>query len=227
MVLPTPKSTLPEVKHLSISPQGKFLAVSRGHKIELWDFPRRKMLRFIPSTGGGAVAFSPDEKWLAVAGYHNRLKIHDVESGSQLGEIHAQIGILVAADFSSDGRTLVACSEGVTKVFSVEKNGDEVILSELAAIRSGLGADISANGKWLASGGYSGKVWINRIPSGRPMSSFPVADGNDSVYETKFSSDNTQLVVGGMLGKGPTRRGAVQIWNVKDVLDPTGFGLQK
>lgn len=218
MVLPAPPNSLPEVKHLSISPGGKFLAASRAYKIELWDFVNRKFLRFIPTTGGGAVAFSPDEKLLAVAGYHNRLKVYDVESGSQLGEIHAQIGVLMAADFSPDGRTLVACSEGATKLFSINQSEDQVVISELAAFRSGLGADISANGKWLASGGYSGRVSINEVRSGNPLASIAVVGGEDSVYATKFSSDSKHLIVGGMRAKGPERSGVVQIWNVAEIL---------
>ena len=219
MVLPPPRNTLPEVKHLSVSPQGNFLAISRGYKIELWDFVRRKMLRFVPSTGGGALAFSPDEKWLAVAGYHNRLKIHDVESGSLLGEIHAEMGILMSADFSSDGRTLAVASEGATKIFSIDTNGDSMVIAELARVRGGLGCDISENGKWLASGGYSGNVSINKVPSGKLMRSIEVEQGKNSIYEAKFSTDNTQLVVGGMLQSASPRRGVVQIWNVADVLD--------
>ncbi len=227
MVLAPPKNTLPEVKHLSISPRGNFLAVSRGHKIELWDFVRRKMLRFIPSTGGGALAFSPDEKWLAVAGYHNRLKIHDVESGSLLSEIHAEMGILMSANFSSDGRTLAAASEGATKIFSIDANGDVMVIAQLAMVRGGLGCDISENGKWLASGGYSGKVSINEVPSGKPMHSIEVEHGKNSVYEAKFSADNRQLVVGGMLQQATQRRGVVQIWNLSDVLDLTGEAKQE
>jgi hypothetical protein len=49
-----------------------------------------------------------------------------------------------------------------------------------------------------------------------------VANGNDSIYATKFSADNTQIVVGGMLRKEGVPRGTVQIWNLSDVLDLTG-----
>jgi len=164
---------------------------------------------------------------VAVCSSHHRLEIHDIESGALLGAVQARVGRLSAGEFSADGRRLVTCSVGVTKAFSAEMNGDEGVLTEVGTIRSSLGADVSASGKWLASGGHLGKVSISEVAGGRTVSSFQIANDNDSIYATKFCADNTQIVVGGMLQKDGSPSGTVQIWNLSDALDLSGAAKQK
>lgn len=219
MVLHSPENSLPEVKHLSLSPKGRFLAASRGSHIEIWDFPRRKILRSIKTSGGGAVAFSPDEGQLAIAGYNSRLMVSDVPSGAKLGEIHADSGILLDVVYSPDGRTLYTCSEGRAKAFSVEQAAEKVILAPKLVLAGGLSVDVAPNGKWVASGGYTGEVRISDSTSGQRIASLPVGNPRDPVYAVKFSADSEWLVVGGMLGKGPERTGIVQIWDIQGLIE--------
>ena len=119
--------------------------------------------------------------------------------------------------FSPDGKILAVCSEGGTKIFSIDQTDGQVVLTGLAALQGGLDVDISANGKWIASGGYAGKVLICNSRKGDPIGTIEVAGQRDSIFGVKFCAEDSKIVVGGMLGRGPERSGFVQIWDIAEL----------
>jgi WD40 repeat protein len=55
-----------------------------------------------------AVAFSPDSKSLASAGYDNSAVIWDVETGTQIRQLHPDTMALISLAFSPNGQLLTA-----------------------------------------------------------------------------------------------------------------------
>ena len=108
------------------------------------------------------------------------------------------------------------CSEGLTKAFSLARANRSVNLTELSRLRGGLGTDINPDGKWVASGGYSGNVHVSDLRTGGIVKTL-VAGGEDgSVWDVKFFPKDTRLAIGGMSSRGPGRSGIVQIWDLRE-----------
>ena len=136
-ILATPEQGISEVKRLAISPTGNYLAVARSFKTEIWDFNTRQHIHTIQDGNDGAIAFSPDDNWLAVGNYHG-ISVYAVANGKKLGEGKPFMpgGQLIAVRFSSDGKRLfAACPD--TYIFSVDVEGEQVMLTEISNFSGG------------------------------------------------------------------------------------------
>ena len=85
----------------------------------------------------------------------------DVATGRLLAEVHPEMGVLEAAAFLPDGKTVAAGGDGGAKLFDIVTSQQQTTLRERAALR-GRSVDmaVSPHGEWLATaGGATVKLW--------------------------------------------------------------------
>ena len=151
---------------LAVSRDGKRIATgSHDATGRTWELSSGKFLREFrgPKLAGPlvwSVAFSPDDKVLAMSHQSQGITLWNPDDGTLLRQIDApRFGRVVALAFSPDGKSLASESidDGVAKLWNPE-NG--------AAIRTfprltdrGHAVAFSGDGKWLASAGDQVYVW--------------------------------------------------------------------
>lgn len=130
-VLPLKKIECPYVRRITLSPDGRYLAVHRllgQHKLEIWElreqseypkyeFPYKEVFSLVTcSSFNPSVAFSPDSRLLAIpklspgfAGF----EIWDLNSGKKLKALGQEGLSPIEPRFSRDGSKLITIVEGL------------------------------------------------------------------------------------------------------------------
>jgi WD40 repeat protein len=94
-----------------------------GPGAEVWDFARRSKILEVKADFWGlfTVAFSPDGKMLATAGWEQIIRLWDVRTGELIRELpQRDTGAWVTLEFSPDGSTLVSSgAEGNATLWDV------------------------------------------------------------------------------------------------------------
>lgn len=113
-------SYITHVWSLAFSPDSQFLAAALGFwntpgEVRLWQMPKKtdgKILTRAPLRGhhlaATVVAFSPDGKKLATAGWDKTIRFWDPQSGVQLASAAGHSGYLWSLAFSANGRAIVS-----------------------------------------------------------------------------------------------------------------------
>src|SRR5262249_54137650 len=94
---------------LTLSQDGKNLAISRGAEVELLDMISRKPPAVLKGHSGGisSVAFSPDRKPLATGSFDETARVWDTPTGQARATLKFDTDVGVSAvAFSPDGQTL-------------------------------------------------------------------------------------------------------------------------
>jgi WD40 repeat protein len=102
------------VNDITVSPDGKYLAVARGDgNAELFDMNAGESVQEYSghSASVSSVAFSPDSQYLLTGSYDNTAQLWDIQSGSSLKTFSGPTLALLSVAFSPDGNFVVASSD--------------------------------------------------------------------------------------------------------------------
>jgi WD40 repeat protein len=130
------------VNQLQFSPDGTLLLVvgvrsQTEYVASLWKVPSGECIRTWQPVRGLA-AFAPDGKTLAAADGNQNVRLWDVASGAELGQIGWHSHQVCAVAFSPDGRLLAASTAGVdgtTKLWQLAIKKPRITLPVAGALR--------------------------------------------------------------------------------------------
>src|SRR5262249_40010939 len=112
------------------SRDGRLLAEVAGTSIRLWDFASRTEHILPPEAlakTGRTLAISPDGKILAVSMLNHTIKLWDLVSDHDIGELKLHSKYVEAVAFSPDGRTLATGGEDETVKLWDTRSWQEVL----------------------------------------------------------------------------------------------------
>lgn len=91
------------------APDGRTLAVTEGHLVQLWSLDISRKIDLIGHADMvRALAFSPDGMTLASSGFDGVVRLWDTHDGAERDAYHPDIGTIDSLAFAPDGMTLAA-----------------------------------------------------------------------------------------------------------------------
>lgn len=162
---------------VAISPDGKRLAVGTGDwktradgSVTLYAFPSGRRIKELPGAKGAiwALAFLPEGRRLAVANANKLgVTIWNVASGKRERVLHFQHGVKTLR-MRPNGRWLIAgygYRHGATAIWDVESG--KLLCRVRASEKPISSADVSRDGKTIATAALDGSVKIYRLENGK------------------------------------------------------------
>jgi len=211
LLLAAPLSLPGPVSSLALSPDGRFLAVSAGGTVSLWnvgDQGRPALAGRIPAVPGAAmntVAYSPDGRTLATADASGRVYLWDTADPrhpSRRGApLEAGTGQIAAVAFSPGAGILAAGgANGHVRLWDLVNDGARATaLALLSGPANGINAiAFSPYGRTLAAAGNDSRVWLWTLAhDGRTISARPPLTGARSwIYALAFSPAGNAIAAG-------------------------------
>jgi WD40 repeat protein len=184
---------------LAFTDGGKTLEVAGAGAVGSWDLTTQAKVTAHPlaadggaSTGGSAVAFSPDGKVLATGNADGNLQLWNTATEQEIGEpMSSDLNPVAAVAFSPDGTTVAAASsDGTVQLWNVTSQheaGPAIVASSAAVVA----LTFSPDGKILATGGADGDVRLWDVGT-QSQSGATMATGN-SVAALSFSPSGATL----------------------------------
>lgn len=169
-------------------------AASRGTRAQ----PR--VLR--PGTDVGAIAFSPDDRLLAMGGRNGAVTLWDPATGQRRAVLAGHTSGVFSLAFSADGRFLASGSGDARRLARPEDCSIKVWdVARCAEVRTLIGhrgvvagLAFSPFGGLLASAGHDRSVRIWDLTAGTPLYDLPLHRG--AVWSVAFSPDGRLLATG-------------------------------
>ena len=155
----------------TFGPDGRFLAQASREGIRLWDLEGpvgAAGLAF--GTGGRHIAFTPDRRWLATAGYRLGLAMWPLTS-SYCRILHGHEDGAGRLAFSPDGSRLYTQGKNDGKVLSYDLGGGAGLEPSVVfqtVPQWGWGLEVDCHGRFLIVG-TPGGIWKVPLDGGEPM----------------------------------------------------------
>jgi WD40 repeat protein len=188
-----------EVGAMIFSGDGTKLAVGSSDRgtFYLWDVASgREAAVLRDESMGGAIsgAFSPDGRFIALAGYSGTVNLWDLATKAQVAALQGHKGQIYAIAFSPDGRTLATGGDDRTvRIWDVTTKAQRAILRGHAdAIQS---LSFAPDGKSLASGSNDHTVKLWRLAARPEAEAFH--GHTRGISGVAFSPDGRLLASGG------------------------------
>jgi WD40 repeat protein/serine/threonine protein kinase/tetratricopeptide (TPR) repeat protein len=182
---------------LSWSPDSRRLAsVNRGQTISLWDTEARAEIAHIPdSEGAHAVSWSPDGRFLAVAGSWNGvLRVWHADTGRRVARLQGHKGTIYAVSWSPNSRHLATAGyDHTVRVWDVKAaHATAIFRGHTGAV---FAVSWSPGGRRLASAGDDETVQLWSPDAGQEA--VVLRGHTNGVYAVQWSSDGQQLASAG------------------------------
>jgi len=159
---------------MAFSPDGRWLAAGGYRSISLWSLPTCVKGRTLTghSSYVTSAAFSPNSRFLVTGGYDRTAVLWSVLTGTRVRDFDGFFGRVIAVAFLRNGRTLaVGCGDGSVEFWdcSANRKTKTMQLRTAAAATTSSSSDMiiafSADGRYVAAGGYSVNARIWRLDS--------------------------------------------------------------
>jgi WD40 repeat protein/tRNA A-37 threonylcarbamoyl transferase component Bud32 len=178
----------------------RVLTVAAGKEARLWDAGTGKPLfeAFKLPNGAFDGAFSDDDQLVAICGYANMLHLWEVQSGrpSPVSFTHDPPGHdFIRVFFADANRKLIALSRGQGAFVWDAATGNR-LFGPLGSETDTVGADLSADQKWLVTAGFTGTAQVWEVATGRPVGRCLKHDGG--IVSATFSPNGGRVVTTGM-----------------------------
>ncbi len=208
---------------MALSPDGKTVAAvheTSPYTLRLWDLQTRRVNRTLhspqaPNLSTVDVAYSPDEKYLAVGG-----DLWELATGKRLAEIEQAIGEKTSCwsssvAFSPEGKLATGCFEGQLDLWSIP---DGALIKSIGSYKSWVnGLEFSPDGEHLAAiySDPDSLVQVWQLPEGEAV--FTLHGGHFT--RVVYSADGKTLatvMANEEYDQYGWQAGFVQIWNASN-----------
>jgi WD40 repeat protein len=183
------------ITSMSVSPDGKTLAIAEYEAIKLFSLDGQGGKTLGKGGDNTKLAFSPDGKTLA-ASVNQAIKLYDVASGTDLATIPIQASWMQDIAFSPDGKSLVIVSANDVSVWDIASGSQSKSFSE--HVQSPKTIAFSPDGKILAVGGSDegnvGKIVLWDFADGQWLRT--LTGHKNTVNTMVFSPDGRWLASG-------------------------------
>lgn len=194
------------VNAVAVSPDGSLLASGdEAHLVKLWRVSTGREVRTLsgPDAWISSLAFSADGKRIICGSFDGGVRAWNSTTGESVFAVREPQGVLCLANVGTTGAIAVS---GIGRVVCIRDGGTGVVTATLSGdVDPLLAVATSPGGRWIATAGAAGSVFVWDVLSGRPWST--LTGGTGAVTSLAFSSDERTLVSGGA-------DGAVRIWDV-------------
>jgi len=220
------------ITSMAVHPAGQLLATtSDDHTVRLWSLARpvmplpfggswllpwpvireRALLTAPHSRGARAVAFSPDGKRLATAGYEGTIKIWDLDSLSEQKTLRGHEGEVWALAFSPDGQLLASGGQDrlihLWDLRRIDDSADDPRIDSLRGHEDAVTAlAFSPDGKTLASGGGFDDQSLRLWDLTRRRERHRLRGHSRAVYAVVFAPDGQAVATG-------SADGTIRLWD--------------
>ncbi len=141
------------------SSDGSLLGSTHSNVAKIWDVKTRQATQTLIGHVGQVmrVAFSPDQRIIATAGYDGNLKLWDASTGKEIETLSGHEGAVNWVCFSPDGSKLVSASSDRTiKIWDINNRVELLTLNGHASYVAGVA--FSPDGNRIVSAGWDNKV---------------------------------------------------------------------
>jgi len=194
-----PAARGPAAQAVAVGPEGGALLVRRPASAAALSPSDGRTLADLPMTDGlaASVEFSPDGL-LALCVDRRAVLVYDAKTWALRRRIGIPDNGVTSARFSPDSKYVL---HDVSELGFGELRLVDVATGEVAMRYEGYGSpinavDISADGRWVAAGGWGGTVAVWDRATGRPYAD--LRGHGDGVLAVRFSPDSRTLATGSM-----------------------------
>jgi WD40 repeat protein len=194
------------VESEAISVDGSILAIADGGRTaSVYATTRGERLISLEShlSGFFGVAFSPSQRWLAMAGNDNSVKLWDLKTGQEVASLAGHAGYVTALAFDSGNQRLFsASSDGTIGVWDpISEKSIGVLKRHTSSIGSLATGDV---GRWLISGSADKTVGVWDLRTGAEPR---LLTGHSGEVTSVSITKDEKLVASGSID------GSVRLWD--------------
>jgi WD40 repeat protein len=208
-----------------ITPDGKFAIFASGNAPELWDLPRKRLIRKFVGLPNQvqSIAVSPDAARIAATTFTGKtIYLWDVVAGQVSTTIDTVLENARDVRFANGGRAIVY--GGASRKYGENElvirdlsSGRQIVVKDTGGPMS---IDVSSDGARIVTGSYDGQIRVIGLNGAvlRKWEAGHVTSSAKSVLQVAFSPNGQQVASGGF-------DGAVKIWNASGSLEHSLPGL--
>jgi len=200
---------------VAFSPNGQNVAaVDYEEVLWVWEAESGETLLEItlPTLSSG-LAYSPDGKFLLIAGDDNLARQYDAATGELVREFVGHSAAVINVAYSNSGRYLATCSDDKTTRLWDAETGEELKKLE-GHLESIYGVDFSSDDRYLLTIGYDRLALLWDVESGVAIRRFIGHQG--SLYAGAISADDRWILTASF-------DGTARLWPSSLLPDPRSF----